>query len=347
MRTAFADVVGNEKLRTRLYADLRDHAIAHAYILEGAPGSGKHLLASRIAMALSCENSSSEAHPLPCLQCTACRKIASGSSPDVIYIRRDDKHATLGVEVIRELRKDVFIAPNDLQIKTYIIEEAHLMTESAQNAFLLTLEEPPPYVLFLLLCESSSRLLETVKSRAPVLRTERISPSDITEYLTKTNPEASALMRQEPKEFAELVAASDGSIGTALRLLDPKLRAPILTRRNMAREFASLCVSGKNTASTMRFLNALPQKREKREELSLLFDSFLLCLRDLLLCKQTDEAPLCFFADREEACSLAYRFTTPELLSLCNCISDAQSQLRANANIRLLLTSFAARCGLL
>ncbi|MBQ1962718.1 MAG: hypothetical protein II369_01210 [Clostridia bacterium] len=347
MRTAFSDVVGNERLRARLYADLRDRALAHAYILEGAPGSGKHLLASRIAMALSCENSHSDAHPLPCLQCPSCRKIASGNSPDVICVKRDEKHATLGVEVIRELRRDVYIAPNDLQIKTYVIEEAHLMTEAAQNAFLLTLEEPPAYVFFLLLCESSSKLLETVKSRAPILRTEQIPPEEIAAFLSKTCPEAALLMRQEPGEFAELVKASQGSIGTALRLLDPKLRAPLLARRNMAREFATLCTSRKNTAATMRFLNALPQKREKREELSLLFDSFLLCLRDLLLCKQTDEAPLCFFADREEAFSLSYRFTTPELLALCECISDAQEQLRANANIRLLLTSFAARCNLL
>ena len=97
----------------------------------------------------------------------------------------------------------------------------------------------------------------------------------------------------------------------------------------------------------MKFINALPQKREKREELALLLQAFLACLRDLLLCKQTDGAPLCFFADREEAFALSYRFTTPELLSLCECVSAAQDQLRANANIRLLLIAFATRCGLL
>lgn len=347
MRSAFSDLIGNERLRTRLCADLQDGTLSHAYVIEGDEGTGKHLLASRIAMALSCENRTSDAHPLPCLTCPSCRKIAAGNSPDVIFLHRDEKHATLGVDPIRALRMDVHIAPNELPVKTYVIEEAELMTEAAQNAFLLTLEEPPPYVLFLLLCRSGAKLLETVKSRAPTLRTERISSELLSSALCSLSPEAELLRRRDPAEYAELVRIADGSIGTALRLLDPKLRAPILARRETAREFAALCASRKNTAATMRFLNALPQKREKREELSLLLQAFLLCLRDLLLCKQTDDAPLCFFADREEAFALSYRFTTPELLSLCECVSSAQEQLRANANIRLLLTSFATRCGLL
>ena len=73
------------------------------------------------------------------------------------------------------------IAPNELDTKLYILEEAHLMTAQAQNAFLLTLEEPPPYVLFLLLAENAQALLETVRSRAPVRRTELLSREEITE----------------------------------------------------------------------------------------------------------------------------------------------------------------------
>ena len=94
-------------------------------------------------------------------------------------------------------------------------------------------------------------------------------------------------------------------------------------------------------------INAITGEEKKREELASLLQAILSCLRDLLLCKQTDGAPLCFFADREEAFALSYRFTTPELLSLCECVSAAQDQLLANANIRLLLISLATRCGLL
>ena len=124
MRSAFSDVIGNERLRTRLCADLQENALAHAYVIEGDPGTGKHLLALRIAMAMSCEHRHSTTHPLPCLQCPSCRKIASGNSPDVIYVTREEKHAALGVNPIRDLSMDVYVAPNDLAVKTYEAKEA-------------------------------------------------------------------------------------------------------------------------------------------------------------------------------------------------------------------------------
>ena len=76
-------------------------------------------------------------------------------------------------------------------------------------------------------------------------------------------------------------------------------------------------------------------------------DEILLCLRDLLLCKQTENAPLCFFADREEACALSYGFTTPALLSLCEELCVAIDRLRRNANMRLTMTALGKSCGLL
>ena len=228
MKPAFTDLVGNEKLRKRLAEDLLTGRFAHAYILEGAPGTGKHTLALRIAMALACENRGRDGIPLPCMECTACRKILSGNSPDVIFERRGEK-ATLGVETVREIHNDVYIAPNELNDKVYIIEDAHLLTVQAQNAFLLTLEEPPAYVRFLLLSESSSMLLETVRSRAQTLRTEPIPPQEIERYLIKSDERARSLKSASPDEFRELIAAANGSIGRALRLLvRPLVRQKLL-----------------------------------------------------------------------------------------------------------------------
>ena len=96
--------------------------------------------------------------------------------------------------------------------------------------------------------------------------------------------------------------------------------------------------------ATVRFLKTVSTKRD---ELIQQLNGVLLCLRDLLLCKQTENAPLCFFADREEAFSLSYRFTTPDLLSLYECIERACDRLRANANVRLTLTALAVDCGML
>ncbi len=343
MRSAFDDMVGNGSLRRRLTEDILEKRLSHAYILEGARGSGKHMLALRIAAALACENRTDEHTALPCRTCPCCRKILSGNSPDVIYLDRGDK-ATLGVEVIRNLKQDVYIAPNDISAKIYIIEDAHLMTVQAQNALLLTLEEPPAYVLFLLLCESTEPLLETVKSRAPILRTEPIPAKELGEHLCRVSTEAAKLSREAPQELAELLTAADGSIGRALELLDPKRRKPILARRESAREFVRLCAARRNGAAATRYLASLGQKREEvTEQLT----ATLFCLRDLLLCKQSESAPLCFFAEREEACRLSYEFTTPELLLLCDCVTDTVDKLRKNANIRLTLTTLAVRCGLL
>jgi len=343
MRPAFTDIIGNEQLRARLCRDVAEGSLSHAYIIEGARGSGKHTLALRLAAAIACEHREDPSHPLPCLTCPACKKILSGNSPDVIYINRDDK-STLGVDAVRMLKSDVYVAPNDISTKVYIIEDAHLLTIQAQNAFLLTLEEPPEYVLFLLLCESTATLLETVRSRAPTLRTEPIAPEDIGKHLREHVPEARKLAAEAPTEFGEILAAADGSIGRAMALLDPKLYKPLSEKRQRARRFVQICGEQRKSTLAMRFLLSLPQKRD---ELTEQCNEILLCLRDLLLCKQTETAPLCFFGDREEACSLAYSFTTPALLTLCESVMLAIEKLRANANVRLTLTALAFDCGFL
>ena len=342
MSHAFSDIVGNEALKAHLEADIRNRSLSHAYLIEGGKGFGKHLLSLRIAMALSCEARADSHSPLPCMRCAACKKIMDGNSPDLIYVSREEK-ATLGVDVIRKVRNDVMIAPNDFDTKIYVIEDAHLMTEQAQNALLLTLEEPPPYVLFLLLCENLAPMLETVRSRAPVLRMSRIPAEEIRAHILATVPEAKALQSSEKRELEEIIAAADGSIGKAKLLLDPKKRKPILTQREKARELVRLCASSRQSLSAWQYLSSLPQKRD---ELSAQLQMSLLCVRDLILCKQTDNAPLCFFLDREEASSLSYGFTTPELLLLCDALSDAADALSHNANVRLLLTDFAVRTGL-
>ncbi|MBQ8415802.1 MAG: hypothetical protein IJX13_02720 [Clostridia bacterium] len=344
MKSAFTEIVGNRRLKERLCADILSNRLSHAYIIDGGRGSGKHTLALSIAAAVACECKKDGDAPLPCRTCSSCKKILSGNSPDVIYISKGDR-ATLGVETIRELKSDVYIAPNDISAKIYIIEDAHLMTKQAQNAFLLTLEEPPPYVLFLLLCEGTEALLETVRSRAPTLRTEPIGTDEIGEYLIKAVPEAKRIKSDSPDEWGEILAAADGSIGRAIALLDPKAYKPIVEKRRAAREFVTLCAEKKSSTDAMRFLLSFSKK--SREGLAELWNETLLCLRDLLLLKQTENAPLCFFFDREEALSLAYSFTTPRLLSLCDGVSRALESLRRNANVRLTLMALATDCGLL
>lgn len=341
MKLAFSELVGNEALRRLVGDDIRAGRLAHAYIIEGPRGSGKRTLALRIAAALACEKRQDGNAPLPCMECLACQKLLSGKSPDVSFLNRGDK-ATFGVESIRALQSDVHIAPNELDVKTYILEEAHLLTAQAQNAFLLTLEEPPPYVLFLLLTENASALLETVRSRAPVRRMELLNAKQLTELLVERYPEARSLRATAPREFSELIASSGGCAGQAIELLDPERRAPVLADRETVRRLVSLASGGKG-AEVPALLAGLGQKRD---ELIARLSLCLLALRDLLLLKKTERAPLCFFADREEALTLSEKLPTRALLQFCEAVDRAIERLRANGNVRLTLTLLGAEAGL-
>ena len=155
MREYLTLVAGNTALRQRLARQLEDGSLSNAYIIEGPSGSGKSTLALSLAMAMACKGGPASA-ALPWGECGACRKIATGSSPDVIHVRREEGKATMGVDTVRALRADVYTVPNDLSFKVYLIHDAHTMTTQAQNAFLLTLEGPPPFVLFFLLAQDAA-----------------------------------------------------------------------------------------------------------------------------------------------------------------------------------------------
>lgn len=343
MKPFFPNLIGNEPLLAELGGEILSDRLGHAYILEGPAGTGKHTLAMQIAAALACERKSEEGVPLPCLQCPACRKILSGNSPDVILIGREDK-ATLGVETVRKMRASAFMAPNELEDKIYIFEDAQAMTAQAQNALLLILEEPPAYLRFLILTDGSVSLLETIKSRAPTLRFSRLSPEQLKARLLETEPEARTLQAQSPVDFCELIAAANGSMGLAKKMLEPKFRQTVLEDRKLARTFAELAASRASAASVISFLGAL---ESTREVVISRFSTMLLCVRDLSLLKQSENAPLCFYYDRENATALAYRFTAPELMRAAREISAAMDALYRNANVRLVLTRFAMQTGLL
>ena len=139
MKKAMPDIVGNQALRERLCRDILSNSLSHAYILEGADGSGRHTLALMSAAAVACENKDDSNTPLPCGVCPSCKKILERKSPDVIFVGPQGK-TSLGVDSARFIKEDVYTVPNDLDHKFYIIENADKMTSQAQNAILLTLD---------------------------------------------------------------------------------------------------------------------------------------------------------------------------------------------------------------
>jgi DNA polymerase-3 subunit delta' len=329
-------VVGNERLRRRLCDDILAGTLSHAYIISGPKGSGKHTVAFMCVAALECENRGKSGYPLPCTECPSCRKILEKKSPDIFTIEKNG--ASVKIDQIRELQSTVRITPNELEKKIYIIEDSHTMTPQAQNALLLTLEEPPSYIIFFLLCESEEKLLETVKSRAPLLRTEPISQEKIREYLLTHSSEAKRLASTRPEELDAVISIANGSIGRALELIDEKARQPFIKQRQTAEQFIKLALS-KSTAPLVELMLSLPQKQD---ELLPILNCAQTALRDLILLKKSEDAMLCFYSQREQAIETSYSTSLSSILSLYDKIEKTKETLTRNANIKLALTALLA-----
>jgi len=336
----FKDVIGNGILTERLSRDIKENKLSHAYILEGPRGSGRHTIALNAAAALCCEERHGD---VPCKKCRSCEKIFGGKSPDIITLGLEDDKASIGVETVRFLRNDIHVAPNDLSTKVYIIEDADRMTVQAQNAFLLSLEEPPSYILFFLICENSTDLLETVRSRAPSLRTERLTHEQVEGYILAHDKRARELKETSAEDFKTLISVSAGSIGYALELLDTRRRKQVFEYRKTAASLISM-LSSKNRRGALEAISVFGTKRaEVIRQISFL----QYAIRDLLLLKKSDDAPLCFFEDREEAIELSTLFTANGLFALYDASVIAVDDLEANSNVRLALMNMMQRAKLI
>lgn len=338
-------IVGNEALRKRLCEDVIQDKLPHALIIQGPCGSGKHTIAKNLAAALACERKNADG-AFPCGECVGCKKVFGDKCPDVKIIGREKDKAFIVVDTIRALREDVPLLPNDLEHKMYIIEEADRMNEQAQNALLLTLEEPPSFVRFVLLCERADRLLETIRSRAPVLHTEGISNDRLDEYICKTDRRAAQLKMSSRRDYEALIASAKHGIGTALSYLEDGALTEVLEKRRLVTSILSEAQS-RNARNTLPLIFSLSPKKGGREKLS----ENLLCLaeatHDLVLLKRSDDPPLSFFFDRAEAAELADGFSLSFLYELELAVLIAIDSNSKNANIRVTLTKLASDGGLI
>jgi len=141
--------------------------LSHSYITDSA-------FADSIATAVVCDARGSVR---PCLKCTHCDKAARHIHPDIIEIGRLDNKTIIGIDQIRELKKDVYIVPNDAMQKAYLVRDADAMNINAQNAFLQILEEPPAHAVFILSTSNPAALLPTVRSRCVLLRSQNLDDS--------------------------------------------------------------------------------------------------------------------------------------------------------------------------
>ena len=207
-------LLGNEAIRARLDAAAAQDRFSHSYLICGPDGSGKHTLAKILAAAMQCTGAGRK----PCGRCEGCRKVFEGVHPDVITVN-DPAHKTIAVDVIRQMRADVFLRPNEGKRKIYLIEQD--MAEPPQNALLKILEEPPAYAAFLILSDRAEKLLPTIRSRCAELH---LAPAPQTEglaFLRGKYPD-----RAEP-ELERAFRRAGGYLGQAIQLLSGEGQAPL------------------------------------------------------------------------------------------------------------------------
>lgn len=207
----FEDVIGQDAIVRILKNQIRTGQIGHAYLFSGLRGTGKTTTARIFAKAVNCENGGVE----PCCTCSACQDIKRGTFMDVVEM---DAASNNGVDDIRSLREELNYPPVRAKKKIYIIDEVHMLSTSAANAFLKVLEEPPEYVIFILATTDPQKLPKTILSRCTRLDFRRVSEEDIIKNMMKICKARG--MEAEPEALAAIAQKADGSVRDSLSILE-------------------------------------------------------------------------------------------------------------------------------
>lgn len=211
----FEDIVSQEFVTLSLKNAVSTGKIAHAFIFSGPRGVGKTSTARILAKALNCRSGPT---PEPCSECVFCKEIAEGKSLDVIEI---DAASHTGVNDVREIIENVKYLPASGKYKIYIIDEAHMLSQSAFNALLKTLEEPPPHVLFILATTEAHKIPVTILSRCQRYEFKKVPVEKIKESLASITGKEKIKVAEET--LYTVAQEADGSMRDALSLMDQLL----------------------------------------------------------------------------------------------------------------------------
>ncbi len=334
----FEDMVGQDHIAQTIRNAIEGKRISHAYLFTGTRGVGKTTSARILAKALNCKNGPT---PIPCDACDNCKAVNNGSSMDVLEI---DGASNNSVDNIRELREQVNYAPMNGTYKIYVIDEVHMLSKSAFNALLKTLEEPPPHVVFIFATTEANKLPHTILSRVQRFDFKRISEQNIRERLEYICSQES--ITPERQALEAIARKADGSMRDALSLFD---QVYAFSGADLTMEAARKVLGLPRDGMFDGLLRALIQHDQKvcfetlqeahREgiETSELLVAFGEYLRNMLFARQGVGPGALGLGDARygELISLAPELRDGDIIRFAKMVSDILAQIKLSASPRL------------
>ena len=331
----FDDVSGQDAITDILKYEVANNKLSHAYLFCGSRGTGKTSCAKILAKAVNCLDPRSGN---PCNRCEACRSIDAGTATDVIEM---DAASNNGVDNVRDMKDEIAFTPAVLKHRVYIIDEVHMMSGSAFNALLKTLEEPPSYVVFILATTEFHKLPTTIVSRCQRFDFRRISTEDIIARLNLISKEEGIDLTEDGARV--IARVSRGGMRDAVSLLELCAGA----RRAVTAELVFETVGSGNRDSAYSLIRAILDKNYtevystvgdvvmKSGDISVFWQEVIDSYRDIMVVKNTDRAKS--FLDLTDAeyellVPLANEFTAARLAYHVSLLEGAMADMQRAFN---------------
>ncbi len=347
---AFDELIGQAHVVQTLRNAILQKQVAHAYLFSGMRGVGKTTAARILAKALNCDHGPT---PEPCGACASCLEITQGNSVDVIEI---DGASNTGVDDVRELRENVKFSPFHGTYRIYIIDEVHMLSNSAFNALLKTLEEPPPHAVFVFATTEAHKIPATITSRCQHFNFRRIARREIVARLQSVAQHLEVTV--EERSLGVMARASEGSLRDALSLFDQAVAfgGAAITERDvevmlgavpdeLVRRLVGTLVDGDPAAAVELVGEAVEQGHDLRAWCGAMVER----MRHLMIAAVVpgpEQAQMLMdlpVEDVERVMTEARSFSVEQLQDLFHLLTQAEDRLRSTARPRFVFEVAAVR----
>lgn len=335
----FNTVVGQAHITTTLKNAIKNKQLAHAFLFCGPRGVGKTTCARILAKTINCENIQDNGEA--CNKCTSCQSFNDGAS---LNIHELDAASNNSVDDIRSLTEQVRFAPQAGKYKVYIVDEVHMLSTSAFNAFLKTLEEPPPYAIFILATTEKHKIIPTILSRCQIFDFKRITPNDTVDHLQEITQNEH--IKADKAALQVIAQKSDGCMRDALSILDKivSFTNGVLSYQNTLEHLNIL-----DADNYFKLIEAMLQQdlanvmllyddiNRKGFEGDIVLNGFAEFMRNILVCKDEKIAGLLEVVEsfKDKYITTAKKLSPSWIISALNILNEAELNYKAARNKKL------------